>query len=190
MKMIIGLGNPGKEYFSNRHNIGFLCLNYLARLYKISFDKKQSKARTGNGMIAQNNVVLAKPQTYMNDSGQSIALLMQRYKLTSEDLIVIHDDMDLPLGKIRIRKGSSSGGHKGVQSIIDFLGSQDFIRIRVGIGRPIISDNFKKTRIVDYVLDDFSRNEEKLVDDAIHHVSEAVVCLLTAGIVVAMNEFN
>lgn len=190
MKLIIGLGNPGKEYFANRHNIGFLCLNYLARLYKISFDKKESKARTGRGIIAENEVVLAKPQTYMNASGQSVSLLMRRYNLGPENLIVIHDDIDLPLGKIRIRSSSSSGGHKGIQSIIDFLNSRDFVRIRVGIGRPDIQAGNKEAEVIGYVLGNFSREEEDVVDNTIHLVSEAVVCLLTGGLVKAMNEFN
>jgi PTH1 family peptidyl-tRNA hydrolase len=190
MKLIVGLGNPGKEYFASRHNVGFLCLNYLARLYKISFDKKQSRARVGQGLIAENEVLLAKPQTYMNASGQAVALLLQRYKLGPEDLIIIHDDIDLPLGKIRIRQGSSSGGHKGAQSIIDILGSRDFIRIRVGVGRPDVGDEIDEARVIDYVLSDFSKDETGVIDEAIHRVSEAVVCLLTKGLVAAMNEFN
>jgi peptidyl-tRNA hydrolase, PTH1 family len=190
MKLIIGLGNPGKEYFANRHNIGFLSLNYLARLYKIRFDKKLSKARTGVGLIADNEVALAKPQTYMNASGESVRLLMRRYGVSLDDLIIIHDDLDLPLGKIRIRKGSSSGGHKGAQSIISALGSQDFIRVRIGIGRPSAPPGCKEAEVIDYVLGDFSRDEEKIAEDTIHRVSEAVVYLLTQGLTAAMNEFN
>ncbi len=190
MKLIIGLGNPGKEYFANRHNIGFLSLNYLARLYKITFSKKLSKARLGAGIIAGTEVVLAKPQTYMNASGESVRLLVQRYGVSLEDLIVIHDDLDLPLGKIRIRRGSSSGGHKGAQSIISALGNQDFIRIRVGIGRPTAPPGCKEAEVIDYVLADFSREEENIVDDTIHLISEAVVCLLTQGLATTMNEFN
>src|SRR5512136_1280866 len=136
MKLIVGLGNPGKGYSNNRHNIGFLCLNHFARLNRIVLDKKQAKARVGTGTVAGIEVVLAKPQTYMNASGTSVFQLMQKYSLVPDDLIVIHDDLDLPLGKIRIRRGSRSGGHKGADSIISNLGTQDFTRIRVGISRP------------------------------------------------------
>jgi peptidyl-tRNA hydrolase, PTH1 family len=190
MKLIIGLGNPGKEYFANRHNIGFLSLNHLARLYKIAFDKKLSKARLGMGVIADQQVVLAKPQTYMNASGESVSLLMQRYGAGLEDLIILHDDLDLPLGKIRIRKGNSAGGHKGAQSIISTLGSQDFIRIRIGIGRPTAPPGCKEAEVIDYVLGDFSKDEDKVVEDIIHCTSEAVVCLLMQGLTAAMNEYN
>ena len=131
MILIVGLGNPGKEYSTNRHNIGFLCINHLARLQRISLDAKQGRARIGKGIIADNEVILAKPQTFMNLSGQSVSLLMQKYHILLEDLIVIHDDLDLPLGKIRIRKDSSAGGHNGIKSIIACLGTQDFVRIRV-----------------------------------------------------------
>ncbi len=190
MKLIVGLGNPGSEYSANRHNIGFLCLNYLAKTNRITFDKKQSKARTGSGKVANTDVLLAKPQTYMNASGQSVFLLMQKFNLTLEDLIVIHDDLDLPLGKIRIRKGSSSGGHKGASSIISALGSQDFIRIRVGIGRPQISDEIKDRGVVDYVLGDFSAEEKSILEDTIHRVAAAVESLLSEGLNPAMNKFN
>ena len=136
MKLIVGLGNPGKEYSTNRHNIGFLCINHFAKIHRIALDRKQGKARIGTGRVAGNEVVLAKPQTYMNLSGESISLLMRNHKVNLEDLMVVHDDLDLPLGKIRIRQGSSAGGHNGIKSIIASLGTQDFVRIRVGISRP------------------------------------------------------
>ncbi len=190
MKLIIGLGNPGKEYSANRHNIGFLCLNHLAKANRITLDKKQGKARVGFGRIAGSEVVLAKPQTYMNASGQSVILLMQKYQLSVDDLVVIQDDMDLPLGKIRLRKGSSSGGHKGAASIISVLGSQDFVRIRVGIGRPVTEKGSKEQEVIDYVLGDFTRDDQPVLDDVIRRVGEAVVCYLTAGLSAAMNQFN
>ena len=189
MKLIVGLGNPGKEYAGNRHNIGFLCLSHLAKLHRIAFEKSQARSRIGAGRIAGEEVVLARPQTYMNASGQSVFLLLQRYKLALEDLIVVHDDLDLPLGKIRIRKGSSSGGHKGATSIISTLGSQDFIRLRIGIGRPLV-DGETKDEVIDYVLGDFSSDEQPIVEETIHRVSEAIVCLLTQGFEAAMNKFN
>jgi peptidyl-tRNA hydrolase, PTH1 family len=189
MKLIVGLGNPGKEYSGNRHNVGFLCLSYLAKQNNIAFDKKQGKARVGMGKIAGEEVVLARPQTYMNLSGQAVLPLMQRYYLSMDDLIVIHDDLDLPLGKIRIRRDSSAGGHNGIKSIIACLGSQDFTRIRVGIGRPISPDD-KDQEIKDYVLSDISREEKTILEDTIRRVSEAVMILMVEGITQAMNKFN
>jgi peptidyl-tRNA hydrolase, PTH1 family len=190
MKLIVGLGNPGKEYSTNRHNIGFLCLNNFARKQHIALDKQQGKARTGTGVVAGNELVLAKPQTYMNLSGQSVSLLMQKYHVLLEDLIVIHDDLDLPLGKIRIRKGSSAGGHNGIKSLIACLGTQDFVRIRVGISRPALEGEDADQSIVDYVLGDFSAVDQPVINETIQRVSEAVVCLITEGLAVAMNKFN
>ena len=112
MKIIIGLGNPGRSYANNRHNVGFICLNHFARSHGIKLDKKQAQARTGSGEVAGSNLILAKPQTYMNNSGQSVILLLRKFNIEPEDTIVIHDDLDLPLGKIRIRRGSSSGGRR------------------------------------------------------------------------------
>jgi peptidyl-tRNA hydrolase, PTH1 family len=190
MKLIVGLGNPGKEYSTNRHNIGFLCLNHLAKINRITLDKKQSKARTGTGTIAGEEVLLAKPQTYMNASGQSIALLKLRYPVLSDDIIVIHDDLDLPFGKIRIRFGGSAGGHNGIKSTISSLGTSDFIRLKVGIGRPVADDFAKEDVIVDYVLSDFSYEDKPVLDSTIQRVSEAVICLVSQGLTTAMNKFN
>lgn len=190
MKLIVGLGNPGKEYSTNRHNIGFLCINRFAKINKISLDKKQSQARTGSGRIAGNDVVLAKPQTYMNASGCSIKLLMQKHNISLEDLIIIHDDLDFPLGKVRIRKGGSAGGHNGIKSAIANLGNQDFTRIRVGIGRPQIETLNKDRYIVDYVLGDFSPDEKAILDETLQRVCDAVLCLITEGLSSAMNKFN
>jgi len=137
MKLIVGLGNPGKTYTNNRHNIGFMCLSHFAKTQGISFDKKQGKARIGSGEVAGNQLLLARPQTYMNHSGQSVSRLVNKYKIGLNDILIIHDDLDLPLGTIRFRQSGSSGGHKGVDSIIYELESQDFPRLKVGIGRPL-----------------------------------------------------
>ncbi|MCR4393595.1 MAG: aminoacyl-tRNA hydrolase [Dehalococcoidales bacterium] len=190
MKLIVGLGNPGKEYSLNRHNIGFICLDFLANKYQIKFDKKQCRATIGTGVIAENEVILAKPQTYMNASGQSVILLLQKYNINPADIIVIHDDLDLPLGKIRIRQGSSSAGHKGVESIIAALNSKDFIRVRIGIGRPEASSIYTQSEIIDYVLGDFTPDEMKIVELISEKVSEAVFFLLKKGLIAAMNKFN
>jgi PTH1 family peptidyl-tRNA hydrolase len=189
MKLIVGLGNPGRGYANNRHNIGFMCLNHFARSHGIKFDKKQAQARTGSGEIAGSNIILAKPQTYMNLSGQSVILLVKKFKIDPEELIIIHDDLDLPLGTIRIRHGSSSGGHKGINSIISHLGSQDFYRIRIGIGRPDISE-ISEDDIASFVLSDFSPEEKRIIDQVISSTGEAILCLLTDGLITAMNRYN
>ncbi len=193
MKLIVGLGNPGRGYANNRHNVGFVCLNHFARTEGIRFDKKQSKARIGIGEVAGSKVVLAKPQTYMNLSGQSVSRLIKKFNINLDDLLVIHDDLDLPLGKIRIRHGSSSGGHKGIDSIITELGSQDFLRLRVGIGRPIVtpgSTQISEADIVAYVLSNFTSEEKQIITQGIPRVSEAILCLLSEGLAAATNKYN
>jgi len=192
MKLIVGLGNPGRGYANNRHNVGFACLNHFARTQGIRFDRKQGKARIGTGEVAGSKVVLAKPQTYVNLSGQSVSRLIKRFNINLSDLLVIHDDLDLPLGKIRISHGSSSGGHKGVDSIISCLGSQDFTRLRVGIGRPTTEGfaEISEADIVAYVLSNFTPDEKQVMAQVTPRVSEAIFCLLTEGLVAAMNKYN
>jgi PTH1 family peptidyl-tRNA hydrolase len=193
MKLIVGLGNPGRVYANNRHNVGFVCLNYFARMQGIRFDRKQGRARIGDGEVADNKIVVAKPQTFMNLSGQSVSRLVKKFGINLNDLMVIHDDLDLPLGKIRIRRGASSGGHKGVDSIIDELGSQDFLRLRVGIGRPTPTGNaieISEADTVAYVLGDFTPDEKQIIAPVIPRVNEAILCLLTEGLTAAMNKYN
>ena len=191
MKLIVGLGNPGFLYSRNRHNVGFMCVSHLARVNKITFDRKQGQARTGIGNIAGSQVVLARPQTYMNASGESVSALLRKLDLTPSDLIVIHDDLDLPPGKIRLRLGGSSGGHKGIDSIIARIDTQDFYRVRVGIGRPDTGeDAAKEDAVISYVLADFTPEEKKIIDTVIPQVSEAIICLLAEGLTAAMNKYN
>ena len=191
MKLIIGLGNPGRSYSKNRHNIGFTCLNHFARRQGIHLDKKRGQARTGSGEVDGTQVVLARPQTYMNLSGQSVSRLVKRFNIDLIDLLVIHDDLDLPLGKIRIRQGGSSGGHKGINSIISELESQDFPRLKVGTGHPAVSSaEISETDIIAYVLSDFTPEEKEIVTQLVPRVSEAILCLLTEGLTVAMNRYN
>lgn len=193
MKLIVGLGNPGRGYANNRHNVGFACLNHFARMQGIRFDKKQGRARIGMGEVAGSKVVVARPQTYVNLSGQSVSRLVKKFKIDFTDLVVIHDDLDLPLGKIRIRYGGSSGGHKGVESIISELGSQDFIRIRVGIGRPTPTGSHvevSEADIIAYVLSGFTPDEKQIITQVIPSVNEAILCLLTDGLTSAMNKYN
>ena len=193
MKLIVGLGNPGRAYANNRHNIGFMCLKHFAKTQGICLDKKQGQARIGTGEVAGGKVVVARPQTYVNQSGQSVSRLIKRFNLNPDDLLVIHDDLDLPLGTIRIRRGGSSGGHKGINSLIADLDRQDFIRIRVGIGRPTIFEDDtqnKEDEIIAYVLSDFTLEEKQVITRVIPRVSEAIYCLLTDGLTAAMNKYN
>jgi PTH1 family peptidyl-tRNA hydrolase len=191
MKLIVGLGNPGSLYTRNRHNVGFMCVSYLAKLHKIDFDRKQGHARTGIGNIGRFKVVVARPQTFMNSSGEAVTALIPRLDITPADIIVIHDDMDLPTGKIRLRLGGSSGGHKGIESIISHIGTQDFYRVRVGIGRPEADNPPKKeVTVIDYVLSDFSSDEQKIINETIPTVNDAIAFLLAHGITNAMNKYN
>jgi PTH1 family peptidyl-tRNA hydrolase len=193
MKLIVGLGNPGFLYARNRHNVGFMCVSHLAKMQKIPFDRKQGAARTGIGNIARYKVVVARPQTYMNSSGESVNTLMKKLNVAPSDLIIIHDDLDLPVGKIRLRLGGSSGGHKGIDSIISRIGTRDFYRIRVGIGRPDggeSSDAAKEEAVIAYVLSDFTSEEKKTIDETMPQVSEAIACLLAEGLETAMNKYN
>ena len=192
MKLIVGLGNPGRGYARNRHNIGFMCLGDFARKQGIRFDRKRGKARTGIGEVAGEGVILARPQTFMNLSGESVSRLVSGFDIALDDLLVVHDDLDLSLGKIRLRRGGSSGGHKGVDSIISSLGSQDFPRLRVGIGRPASSENHTESGegIISYVLSDFTPVEKQIVTQVIPRVSEAMLYLLTEGLLPAMNRYN
>ena len=193
MKLIVGLGNPGRGYANNRHNVGFICLNHFARMQGIRFDKKQCKARIGLGEVAGSEVVVAKPQTYMNRSGRSVSLLVRKFDVSPDDLLIIHDDLDLPLGKIRIRRGVGWTGHKGVRSVAAELGSGDFSLLRVGIGRPPLvegSTEIIEVDIVDYVLSDFTPDEKQAITPVIPRVSKAILCLLTEGLMAAMNRYN
>jgi PTH1 family peptidyl-tRNA hydrolase len=191
MKLIVGLGNPGKTYSHNRHNVGFQCLNYFARIHSIRFDRRQCQAKVGIGKVRGEKLLLAKPGTFVNLSGKSVAGLVQKHNIPLSDLLVIYDDLDLPLGKIRLRQSGSSGGHKGMNSIISALGSENFPRIRVGIGRPQAEGQpTGEDAIVNYVLSDFSPQEEAIIKPVIATVSEAIYCFLTQGIEAAMSKFN
>jgi len=183
MKLIVGLGNPGRAYANSRHNVGFRCVGHFARLHHIPLTERRQRAKVGMGVVADTEVVLAKPRTFMNRSGEAVSQLLRRFKISVEDLIVIHDDLDLPLGRVRIRQRGSSAGHKGLQSIIDSLESQDFPRIRVGIGRPDGDE-------VSYVLSDFTTAEKTAIEEAIVTVSDAIHCILAEGIEAAMNKYN
>ena len=188
MKLIVGLGNPGREYGQNRHNTGFRCVNYFARKHDMEFNKRQSRSQIAKGRVAGENVMLAKPQTFMNLSGRAVAPLVQQLIIPLNDLVVICDDLDLPLGRVRIREKGSAGGHRGIQSIIDSLGSQDFPRIRVGLGRP--PEVRSEDEVAAYVLNEFTSDEQPLITEAVARVAEALEVLLSRGIAEAMNRYN
>jgi PTH1 family peptidyl-tRNA hydrolase len=191
MRIIVGLGNPGRIHTYNRHNVGFQCLNHFARLHSIHFFHRQCQARVGIGKVGDEKVLLAKPGTFMNLSGKSVACLVHNHKIPLTDLLVIYDDLDLPTGKIRLRQSGSSGGHKGIKSIIATLDSEDFPRIRVGIGRPQgEKQSMSDDAIVNYVLSDFSSQEGAIIKPVIARVSEAIDCFVNEGIEAAMNKFN
>jgi PTH1 family peptidyl-tRNA hydrolase len=185
MKLIIGLGNPGRAYAHSRHNVGFRCINHLGKAHGISIKQRHCQAQVGTGLIENAEVVLAKPLTFMNLSGQSVKSLMRRFHVALSEIVVIHDDLDLPPGKIRLYTGGGSGGHKGVESIISHLESRDFLRVRVGIGRPLEGED-----PIDYVLGDFLPEEKLQIENTIPRVSEAIACLLKEGIAIAMNRYN
>jgi PTH1 family peptidyl-tRNA hydrolase len=192
MKLIIGLGNPGKDYAHNRHNVGFRCINHLAKLHSLNLKQRQCQSQVGTGKIDSTRVLLAKPKTFVNLSGEAVRNLMRKHNIAISDLLVIHDDLDLPLGKIRLRQNGSSGGHKGIKSIISALGSQEFCRIKIGIGRsPQDQSSKHDTKIVvNHVLSNFDSKEEQAIKPAIASAAEAVECIIAEGIVAAMNKFN
>jgi PTH1 family peptidyl-tRNA hydrolase len=169
-----------------------MCVNYFAKKHGIHFDKKKGNARIGQGEVNGVLVTVARPQTFMNASGKSVNSLLKMLKINSDDLIVIHDDLDLPLGRVRIRKGGSSGGHKGVQSIIGDTGSAEFIRVRIGIGRPDTNKSGEDNEdgVINYVLGSFSVDENFIIEKIIPWVNEAIECLIFDGLVSAMDRFN
>ena len=185
MKLIIGLGNPGIKYQFTRHNIGFLALDKIASSHDISVSLKGFDACFGKGKIGDIPALLAKPQTFMNISGVSIRKLIDYFKIDLEDIIVIHDDIDLPFETIRLKSGGGHAGHKGLLSIIDYLGDFEFIRVRLGIGKPL-----RKAMVEGYVLQPFNDDEMKLLPQIITTASDAVTMIILSGIQAAMNQYN
>jgi PTH1 family peptidyl-tRNA hydrolase len=183
--LVVGLGNPGREYAQTRHNVGFQIVTRLAETHGLNFSRMQNEALVATGRIGDVRVVLAKPQTWMNESGKALGPLARFYKVEIAQLLIIHDDLDIPPGTLRLRSEGSSGGHKGMRSIIERLGRQDFPRLRVGVGRPP-----GRMDAADYVLQPFTRDEEILMDGARDRAIAAIECFLAEGIVAAMNRFN
>jgi len=183
--LIVGLGNPGLAYRHNRHNIGFMVADVLAQKLEIPLKRVKFKAQIGNGKVEGIPVIIAKPLTYMNNSGEAVAPLVHYFKVPLERLLVIHDDMDLPLGTLRMRPSGGSAGHNGMLSIFDKLGTNAIPRLRVGIGRPP-----GRMDPADYVLQDFPKNEEGLLNMVIAQACEAVLAFITTGLEKAMNTYN
>ncbi|MBN1314506.1 MAG: aminoacyl-tRNA hydrolase [Anaerolineales bacterium] len=183
--LLAGLGNPGREYRNHRHNIGFLFLDLLASREGQVFSRLQEQALVITGCISNCKVVLAKPQTFMNRSGLAVGQLMRFYKIPLENLLLIYDDLDLPLGVLRFRAMGGSGGHKGVTSVIDQVGSQEFARLRLGIGRPP-----GRMDPADYVLEPFTPIEEPLLEQVLEKAVSGVRTFLLEGIIAAMSKHN
>jgi PTH1 family peptidyl-tRNA hydrolase len=179
MKLIVGLGNPGQEYKNTRHNVGFMVIDKLADNFKLN--KKFTAAIT-----RKNNIIYAKPLTFMNESGSAVKKIAQYYKIKPQDILIIHDDKDLPLGKIRIKKDGSAGGHNGIKSIIAHLGSENFNRLRIGINNP----NIKIKNTADYVLNNFSSSDNKKIKAILSLAQEAVLTIQNEDIEKAMNIYN
>jgi PTH1 family peptidyl-tRNA hydrolase len=189
VKMIVGLGNPGLRYAANRHNIGFQCVDLFARRHQIEIGRVQLRAAVGDGWVSRNGlrakVILVKPLTYMNLSGEAVGALARYYQIEAEAIIVVHDDLDLESGKLRLRRNGSSGGQNGVKSMIQHLGTPEFHRVRIGIGRPP-----GRMDPAAYVLQDFSAAEEEIFGPLRETVGDALECWLFQGIDAAMNQYN
>ena len=185
MKLVVGLGNPGRQYTGTRHNLGFMCVDELSGRWEVALSDKRKHVVIGQGIFHDTEFVLAKPRTFMNDSGVAINYLLTRFGNDTSDLLIIYDDMDLPLGQIRIRPSGGSAGQKGARSIIETVGTTDFARLRIGIGEPGIV-----TEAIPFLLSPFSADEQPMVRDAVHRAAAAVECLFIEGIDIAMNKFN
>lgn len=183
--LLIGLGNPGREYRDNRHNVGFMLIDRLIVRLNARGMKVQSKAIVTTATYEERKLILAKPQTYMNLSGQSAQGLLHFYKLPMENMLVAHDDLDLPFGTIRIRPGGGPGGQKGMASTIEQLGTKDFPRLRIGIGRPP-----GRMDPSDYVLQNFSREEMKMLSEVVDRAADAALTFVVDGLNKAMNKYN
>ncbi len=185
-KLIIGLGNPGEEYKNHRHNIGFIIIDKLAQNLSLKFENNKKKSLFTRAKVNNTDLILLKPQTFMNLSGESAIYISKFFNVKTEDIIVIYDDMDIPFGTFRIKKGGSSGGHNGIKSLIAQLQTDDFIRVRVGIGRP----SFGK-KVNDYVLSSFSKSERENIDNDLgENVIEAIKTILFESYTIAQNKYN
>ncbi|WP_290033517.1 aminoacyl-tRNA hydrolase [Ligilactobacillus cholophilus] len=185
MKMIVGLGNIGARYDKTRHNTGFMIVDELAERNHIDFDKEKCNAMIGLGMIENEKVILVKPKTFMNESGRAVKPLMDYYKIDKDDILIIQDDLDMEVGRIRLRQKGSAGGHNGIKSIIQHVGTQEFKRLKVGIGRP------KIMTVVDWVLGKFKPSEQLQFNNAKDQAVDAIEYWIASGdFMKTMNKFN
>lgn len=184
MKVIVGLGNPGPKYADTRHNIGAMVIARLSSLWGIRLGRRSRQALIGQGSVGGEDVVLARPRSFMNQSGGPVAYLVNRLRIGVEDVLIIYDEMDLPLGVTRIRPDGSDGGHNGMRSIIEVLGTQDVPRMRLGVGRSPVADP------ISHVLGEFTQDERTQVDKLLDRAVEAVACFVAEGVNEAMNRFN
>lgn len=185
MYLIVGLGNPEEEYSNTRHNMGFDTINKIAKQYNIEVNKNKFKGLCGSGIIENKKVILLKPQTYMNLSGESIKETMDFYKIQQENLIIIYDDIDLEAGIIKIRKKGGPGTHNGMKSVISTIKTQEFARVRVGIGKPE-----RKEQLIEYVIGKIPDKDQKILDEATTKSKEALIEIIKNGVDIAMNKFN
>jgi len=183
IKLVVGLGNPGAQYRGTRHNVGFEVIDTLAKRHGISIRRRKGPAMIGEGLIVGAEVMLAKPLTFMNLSGEAVLYIAERQRLESGQILIVYDDMALDLGRLRIRAGGSDGGHKGMKSIIAMLGTQHFPRLRIGIGSA-------ERDAVKHVLSRFRRDEKPVIDEAISRAADAVECVIKNGVEAAMAEYN
>ena len=183
--LLVCLGNPGREYANTRHNIGFLAADVLEKRTGVKFNKLKYRALTGEVELGGQRVLVVKPQTYMNLSGEAVKLAGGFYKIPPERILVLYDDVSLPLGKLRIRASGSAGGHNGIKNIIAHLGTDAFPRIKVGVGAPQREDG-----LVDWVIGSFTASERKVVDEAINKALDAAACVIEKGVSEAQNRFN
>ena len=185
MKLIVGLGNPGGKYEDTRHNVGFSVVDAVAQRANIAVSSTRFGGEFGQGTVRRQKAAILKPQTYMNCSGDSVAPAARFYKVEGDDLIVVHDDIDLPLGRLQVRRGGGTGGHHGLESIVERLGNEDFIRVRIGIGKPDL-----KEKVVGHVLGGFSADEAPLWKDVADKAVAAIETIVELGLERAMNQFN
>lgn len=186
MKMFAGLGNPGAEYAATRHNVGFMLADALAARWNASGWRTKQDALVSEARLGAEKILLVKPLTYMNESGRAVGPLLSWYKLAPEDLIVAHDDMDLPVGTIRLRKKGSAGGHNGMKSILYHVQDENFPRVRIGVGHPVHG----REQVIRHVLSPFSGEDAQKIREAIEYLLPAVECIIAEGIDLAMNKYN
>jgi len=190
--VVIGLGNPGKEYAATRHNVGFRCVDYFSKKHSARFSRTGCRSRLAEVTLRGRQVVLAKPRTYMNLSGEAAVCLVRTHRIPVEDLILVYDDVDLPLGKVRVRPSGGPGGHNGMKSIVASLNTEAFPRVRVGIGHPDADgySRWSEDALVRYVLGRFTAEEETAIQESISLVGDVLECVLLEGLDVAMNRYN